>query len=280
MKTAITITGIILIIVVCILTINFMLSTSITKVYVTNIQGEVMIETDTKTQTITEEKIISKSNSIKTQENSKATVVIHESLILNLEPGTNIVIKNIDKAQLEIDITQGEVWAINLGINDVQSIKYITENYEITTFDGQLKITPEKVEVFDGIIELLAYDQWYEGNRWDILILQNTTVESQERDETQTNQMIISAEEMLEQIINIRIREIQKITKHRFLLKSIYRTDIAELNDYINKLDNDHTLTQKAPLQTDAMQRSILLTKKISEQKSLIKSSKMATFEQ
>lgn len=271
MKKIALISGISIIVIAIIATLIFVLTPSVDTAYITSIKGEVFIN-DKLAQ---EGQKLSLNDIINTKENAQAVVVLYESVLVTVDPLSQIQIKDLAKDKLEVHVEKGSTWNKFLRLNGVEGYAVSTPNTVATVRGTEFSIDLFKDLVAEGIVEVQKDGEIVQVialkkvlTDQDRLLIENFTDE----DKAYVKQRL---EQTLENLIQLRQHEIDK---NGFLIKTLkvtYGLTDQKIQEHLDAIDdgrlNPYELYEQSIIKTDSLLRMVHISEKIADQKALIK---------
>lgn len=229
---------------------------------------------------------LSESDIIETLSSGKASVILYESVVVNLEENTKIKISDLQKAHPKIEQEKGSTWNTFTKLFGVKEYTLQSGNSVASIRGTSFSLSENKIFVGDGNV-----DYKYDGTTF--LVDKNKVVEngisrkltSQEKKQILTNYM-----ETLDQLrflrkktieenpiiikMAIKMVRIEKTTNEGDLISQRQITE-SEIDLLLDKVDNGELsiseIEAKAPKFIAPINKVLQLTKEIIKVKALIK---------
>jgi hypothetical protein len=213
---------------------------------------------------------LKQGDSIQTSLDGEATVILYESIMVVLEPDTEIIIDNLIKSHPKIIQSKGETWnkftnlfgveeyTITSG-NSVASVRgtsfILTEN-KIIVDEGEVEFTidGEDFLLIDEVIEKIGE----EINRRELTLEERARVK-------------LRIERLIDSIKKLREVEINKNSRLLSFVKSQYGITDEDIRIFFEDADSGkidlYEFKEKSPFKIESLEKIIKLTEKINELK-------------
>lgn len=223
---------------------------------------------------------LSESEGVKTLANSEAAVVLYESIIINLDPETEIYLSNLTKEHVKVSQPKGTTWNKFTGLAGVEGYSVETPNSVATVRGTWFKVGMTEILVLEGIVSVEYKGQTFTLEEGDLLLLDSGS-DSNHSGGTITDYSSLSPEEKavvagklkdtVEELKELRAREIDKI-KDNLLVREVmdsYGISDSNIAYQLDKADSGgydlNELINKSPVKTDSMYTIKDLTEQIIE---------------
>ena len=229
---------------------------------------------------------LSESDIIETLSSGKASVILYESVVVNLEENTKIKISDLQKVHPKIFQEKGSTWNTFTKLFGVKEYTVQSSNSVASIRGTSFSLSENKIFVGDGNVD-------YKYNETDFLVDKNEVIENgisrkltlQEKRQISTNYMkVLDQLKFLRQktieenpiIIKIALKmvKIKKTTKEGYLISQRQITE-SEIYSFLDKVDNGEILISeieaKSPKFITPINKVIQLTKEMIKVKALIK---------
>jgi hypothetical protein len=208
---------------------------------------------------------------IETKEDSYATVILFESIIINLDPNTKITLTDLMKEHPVVDQEFGSTWSKFTGLLGVESytIKSDTTFASVrgTSFQFLIDENGEKVFTEEGRVDVRMRDKNFilTANQ----VAEDITGEAIKREATDEERGILSEKDvrLVKSLTDLRDEELQK---HPVLVESIkmkYNADEEDFKRTMDEIDQGmysvDALVERAPVKTEGVLKVAELTKQI-----------------
>ena len=215
-----------------------------------------------------------------------SSVILYESIVVNLEENTRIKISDLEKAHPKISQESGSTWNTFTKLFGVKEYTLQSDNSVASIRGTSFSLSENKIFVGDGNVD-------YKHDGTTFLVDKNKVIEngisrkltSQEKKQILTNYM-----ETLDQLkflrkktieespviikIAVRMVKIEKTTKEGDLISQRQITE-SEIDLFLDKVDNGELsiseIEAKAPKFITSINKVLQLTKEIIKVKALIK---------
>ena len=225
--------------------------------------GSVMVNGESVTGNVH----LSQGDIIETESNGFATVILYESVVINLESDTKITIDELIKAHPKISQEKGETWNTFTELSGV-------EDYSINTGNSIASVRATSFGIREGYVLGGEGETDYEFQGETFLVsagkvvetVKNQTVERAATPE-ELQKIREKMEKAIEELRYIRDLEINKKPALYSLLKS--RTGLTDQEIRQSLLDADDGLVdvdefaEKSPIKTETIDKIVEITKSI-----------------
>jgi len=94
------------------------------------------------------------NDKVRTSAESEASVVLYESAIISLDPGTEVSLADLDKEHLKVKQASGSTWNKFTGLLGVKSLSVETPNTVATVRGTSFEVNMDSVIVAEGSVEV------------------------------------------------------------------------------------------------------------------------------
>ena len=202
---------------------------------------------------------LSLNDRVRTEANSEAAIVLHESVIISMEPETEIVIQDLAKAHLKAEQPRGSTWNKFTGLAGVDGLSIETPTTVATVRGTDFGVDMDAVLVGEGTVEIE-----YGGEkqvipagrkaviRDGVLVIEDLTPEDWAR-------IRKSRENTIKTLHVLRLREVDK---HPFLARQLMKKYSLTENDiqaHLEKADSGgydlNELEKKSPVKIQSVKK-------------------------
>ncbi|MBI4141155.1 FecR domain-containing protein [Candidatus Woesearchaeota archaeon] len=227
--------------------------------------AQLHIESGTVTvngNTVTNDQTLSSKDVIETT-NGKATVILHDSIIISLEPNTKITLDSLTRKNPVVSQPTGTTWNTFMKLTGVDGFDIKTSNSIASVRGTGFQLTDKKVLTADGTVT-------YNDAGKTFTVTEMTAVE-QGLQRPANNEEKTSVKNYYRQTVN-ELKRMRKteMNKHQFLMRMI-KTQYGMSDDMINKkMDEIDTGTinvddimRQAPVTPASLNKLAMMTKEI-----------------
>ncbi|MBN1645373.1 FecR domain-containing protein [Candidatus Woesearchaeota archaeon] len=257
----------------------YKITTSPTKVAILHIeQGQVQVDKGKGWTNAIDEMNLAEDYKIKTLGDGMASVILYESIIISLEPNTEVNIADLSKEHIKLDQQEGTTWNKFTALAGVKGLSIETPTTVATVRGTSFEVTIDSVTVGEGTVEVE-----YDGEK--IKVEKDEKVEIKEETKEGKKQLKAVkkalAQEEKQKIANKmqrtvrvmkKIREME-VKKNEFLARQLQKQyDISEeeVKEYLEKADRGEfdleEVEKKAPVKIEAVRKIKEMTQEIIKQ--------------
>ena len=235
--------------------------------------GAVEIDKGNGWQAATDQMKLGLADKIRTG-TGKASVVLYESVIISLEPNTEISLKDLSKNSLKIGQPSGQTWNKFTDLAGVSSLSVETPTTVATVRGTYFGVGMQAVLVGEGIVVVEKDGQKIEITAGKKATVKDGKLVEEELTPEELAGIIAQMQGTLEQLKNLRMREVQKNSFLANQLKKQYQIQDDQIKEYLGKADrgelNLEELEKKSPIKIEAVHKIRLITEEIIKQNKAI----------
>ncbi len=212
---------------------------------------------------------------VKTGANSEAAVVLYESIIISMDPETEIFIKDLATKHVKADQPSGSTWNKFTGLAGVEGFSVETPTTVATVRGTEFGVDMDKIIVGEGEVEVTHANQKVVVTAGHKVSVQDGKLVIEELTEEEWAKVNAGRENTIKALKILRIREVEK---HPFLakrLKKQYDLTDADIKEYLEKADRGEfdldELEKKSPVQMESVKKIRAFTEEIIKQYNLMK---------
>ena len=212
---------------------------------------------------------------VKTGANSEAAVVLYESIIISMDPETEIFIKDLATKHVKADQPSGSTWNKFTGLAGVEGFSVETPTTVATVRGTEFGVDMDKIIVGEGEVEVTHANQKVVVTAGHKVSVQDGKLVIEELTEEEWAKVNAGRENTIKALKILRIREVEK---HPFLakrLKKQYDLTDADIKEYLEKADRGEfdldELEKKSPVQMESVKKIREFTEEIIKQYNLMK---------
>jgi len=236
------------------------------------VTGAVLVDTGSGYQAITEDLELSSQDKIKTQD-GEATLVLYESVVIDLEPNTEVVVEDLSKNQLKLTQPSGSIWAKFTKVTGVKGLEISTPQTVATVRGTFFGLQSDRALLGEGTLDVAVGSNQLTLSGVQKSVLDNgapvlTEVTSEDR--------ALLEERRLRMVNNLKTVRAQEVAKHKTVLtlfEKRYGLNYEQVLAKLEELDNNdadlNALEQQAPIRLKAMKKIIKMTEEIRSLKKL-----------
>ena len=208
---------------------------------------------------------------IETGTDSEATVILYESLVINLEPNTKITLDDLTQAYPKIIQEKGETWNKFTKLSGVTAYSIISGNTVASVRGTAFAFSKDKIVGGEGEVEFII-----DGKQFKVR--ENRVVEKLkdkigERDANNEEKEMINkrTERTIRELRRLREKQIEKHPRIFNMIKSRLNMDNAQIKIFFEDADEGRVdideIARKSPIKLSAIDKVVKITEKIREMK-------------
>jgi hypothetical protein len=216
-----------------------------------------------------ESQILEEKDVISVSDTGSASIILYESVVVVLDSGTTITLKEIAKKNLELVQENGGTWSQVTGLLGINK-------YTIRTSTSVASVRGTGFYFNDSLLFVGEGKVDYEKMEQSFLVEEGKAIEDfgqilKEREMTSEEKEIILTKkaEVIKHLKELRNLELAKHQKKIDMLKERYEFTDEDIQDYLEKADrgeiNLEEIRDKSPIKLDSVEKIIFITNKIKE---------------
>jgi len=200
-------------------------------------QGDVQVNQGKGWASATDGMDLDMQDRVKTLANSEAAVVLYESIIISMDPETEIFIKDLAKSHIKAEQPTGSTWNKFTGLAGVEGLSIETPTTVATVRGTDFGVDMEQILVGEGEVEVE-----YKGEKYVIKAGKKAVIRDGElviEDLTPEDWAKINGERenTIKTLKTLRLREVEKHPIIAKRLKQQYDITDADIKEYLEKAD-------------------------------------------
>lgn len=267
--------GIIAVVVILAAVGYFMLTGSTTvKAFLSIHQGDVQINHGKGWINAIDGMDLSEKDNVKTLANSEASVVLHESVIINMAPETELSISSLAKSHAKIEQPSGSTWNKFTGLAGVEEFSVETPTTVATVRGTDFEVNMDSILVGEGEVEV-----GYQGNKLIIkggkkAVVKDGKLVEEDLTEEDWARILDNRGITIDVLKVLRLREVEK---HPVLAKQLqkqYDITDAQIKEYLERADRGEfdldEVAQQSPVKLKSVDKIKEFTEEIIKQNKLM----------
>ena len=213
--------------------------------------------------------ILNEEDLIKTSGNGRATIILYETLVVSLEPDTEITITDLRKKHPQLTQTSGETWNTLTKVIGIEEYTIQSGNSVASIRGTTFLFTVDKLVVYEGEID-------YEIDSQSFKVVKDNVVE---RVDGVVSERVLNAEERAkllviktrarDQLQWLREREIEKQPRTVNIIKNRFDLTDEDIRKFFQDADEGivdlEELKNKAPVNVGLIEKVTKITVEIRE---------------
>jgi len=222
---------------------------------------------------VTEYSELKQGDVVETGEDGLATVILYESVVVNIDPNTKINIDDLTKEHPKISQEGGETWNQFTKLFGVEEYTIKAGNSVASVRGTAFAITEEKIVVDEGEVEYEIGNQKF--NVLEGRVIEKIREEIKEREITQEekDKIKLKEERIIKQLENLREREIKKHPKVLNYVKDKFSLEDKDIKEAFKEIDEGkkdiNELEKKSPVKVESIDKIKRITEIIQEKKGI-----------
>jgi hypothetical protein len=211
---------------------------------------------------------------IKTGENSEASVVFYESVVVSLDPNTEISIEELSKKNINLKQNSGSSWTKFMTIMGVSGITIETPNTVATVRGTNFGVDMFSVFVDEGLVNVKSGSDEYDIGAGENSLYEEGKLTKGKLTEEQKKKIIEFKKRQISILKEIRIKELEK---KKIIVEKLLQANglsFEELPKYLEDIDRGegdlNEISKNIPIKIESTEKVIKITEKIREEKSRI----------
>ena len=224
---------------------------------------------------VTKDITLNEGDLIETLGNGVATLILYESVIINVDPNTKITLDELSKKYPKISQEGGETWnkfTKMLGVvsydnqigNSIASVR--------ATFFG---FKEDKIIVGEGKVVFSFNDATYNVDEFNVIENVDGRIIQRKATKQELYEIKIRMEKSIESLKYLRSLEIYKKTLLVSVIKSTQGLTDEDIQRNLGDVDNElldiDELAEKSPIKIESIEKIVAITKSIQQMKESIK---------
>lgn len=268
--------GIVAVVVILVAVGYFMITGSATvKAFLTIHQGDVQIDHGSGWISATDGMDLSEKDNVKTLTNSEASVVLHESVIINMAPETELSIGDLAKSHAKIEQTSGSTWNKFTGLAGVEEFSVETPTTVATVRGTDFEVNMDSILVGEGEVEVE-----FKGDKISVTggkkaVIRDGQIFIEDMTEEDWNRILGNRQMTVDVLKILRLREVEKHPVLAKQLKKQYGITDAEIKEHLDKADKGEydldELAEQSPVKLKSVDKIKEFTEEIIKLHNLMK---------
>jgi hypothetical protein len=275
--------GIIAVVVILAGFFYFQITGSTTVVAFLNVEeGSVQVNQGKGWVSATDEMNLGLNDRVKTLDDGYASVVLFESTIISLEPATEVLIQNLEKAEQRIRQEAGSTWNKFTGLAGVEGLSVETPTTVATVRGTSFGVTMDAVYVGEGDVEVDMEGEKMMVHAEEKVVMEEEMVDGKMKrravkkafSEADRERIMPKMQRSIRVMKKIREMEIKKKEFVAKRLQSQYGVTDNEVTEHLEKADRGEydlkEVERKAPVKMEAVRKVRMITEEIVDENKAI----------
>jgi hypothetical protein len=211
---------------------------------------------------------------VKTLTASEASVVLHESVIINMAPETELFVSDLAKQNLKVDQASGSTWNKFTGLAGVEEFSVETPTTVATVRGTSFEANTDSILVGEGIVEVDYQGETVEVPGGKKAVIRDGKLVVEDLTEEERARLYGRMGRTIDVLKLLRLREVEKHPILAKQMKKQYGITDAEIEAHLEKADrgeyNLDELADKSPVKIKSVYKIKEFTEEIIKLNNLI----------
>ncbi|VVB81646.1 FecR protein [uncultured archaeon] len=240
-----------------------------TKAFLNIFKGQAQVDQGNGYAPATNGQNLALNDHVKTLPESEAAVVLQESVIINLEPETEVYIKDLSEKHIKVSQNTGTTWNKFTGLTGVEELSIETPTTVATVRGTFFGVKMNEILAGESNVEVA-----YQGEKYNLKEGQKAVIKDGKlttEDLTAEDWAEVKAQ-MQKTIESLKILRMKEVEKHPILaqqMKSRYQITDEMIKEQLDKADKGeydlNEIIQKSPVKIKSVYKIKEFTEKIIE---------------
>jgi hypothetical protein len=207
--------------------------------------------------------------------NGKAIIILYESIIVQMDPDTEVSIEELSKKHTKLNQNSGSTWNKFAAIAGIKNFEIETPTTVATVRGTSFWVDMQSVGVTEGNVDVNMENKLMKVGAGKKAVLRQQVAKLESLTPEEVKKAITKKQVVVRVMKDLRQQEIEKHKTTYNFVKRIKGWNDADVNRYMDKMDNgeysEDELRRKVVLPSETIDKFALLTKEIKRQKEDIK---------
>jgi hypothetical protein len=203
--------------------------------------------------------------------NGKAVVILYESIIIQMDPDTEISIEELSKKNVKVAQNSGSTWNKFTAIAGLQNFEVETPTTVATVRGTTFWVDMESVGCVEGNVDVRMANKLLKLTAGTKAMYQDGDPVMKHFTEEDRQRALLMKEKIINHLKNLRQEEIEKHPTTYKLVKSLRGWDDGDVKRYMERLDkgefSEDELKKKVVLPAETIEKFAMLTKEIRKER-------------
>mgnify|MGYP006292796445 CR=1 FL=1 len=221
---------------------------------------------------------LASSDKVKTGASSEASLVLHDSVVLDIHEGSEVWIEDLSQENPRIRQESGSSWVKFLGIMDVDTFSVSTPTSMATARGTAFEVNMDSIKVAEGTVEVVVDGHTFTVEIFEKVELVDGSYVKTEMKDDEKEQLVVKMEDNLETLKRVRDEKIRlEYSRFQALFdEALAEEDLTfeEAMSQIGKLDRGEVsleeVLSRSPVESRRIDHIAELTREIQEYHELI----------
>ena len=210
---------------------------------------------------------LAEQDHVKTMQDSEAAVVLHESVIVNMAPDTELFIKDLTKEHVKVEQPSGSTWNKFTGIAGVEGYSVETPTTVATVRGTGFEVNMESILVGEGEVEVEYNGEKYKVKLGKKAVIREGQLVIEDLTEEDWARIRREGSQAIEAWKVLRMKEVEKHPILAKQLKKTYGVTDEEIQARLEQVDRGEydldELAKKSPVQMESVYKIKAFTEEI-----------------
>jgi len=206
---------------------------------------------------------------IETKEDGKATVILYESVIINLDSNTKVTLDSLVKENPRISQEGGETWNKFTKLSGVQEYSVSSGNSVASVRGTAFAFKKGKLMTGEGEVDFEIDGKKYKVGKNKVVEKLEDKINEREASQDEISEMGKKEERTIKMLKILRQKEIEKHPKVVGIIKSKFNLDDEGLKNKLEEADEGkfdlEEVAKLSPIKISSIDKVVEITKKIIE---------------
>lgn len=212
---------------------------------------------------------LKQGNIIETSADGLATIILYESIVINLEPNTKINLDDLTEGNPSISQEGGETWNQVTNLFGIESYTVKAGTSVASVRGTAFSVAEEKIIVDEGEVDYEIDSQNFRVAKDKVVEKIGETIRERNIRPDEQNALKVKRQRAIQQLKNLRELEIAKHPKVVNLIKDRYGVSDEDIRKGLREADegkiNLEEFKDKLPVKIESADKIIQITEKIQE---------------
>ena len=244
-------------------------SSPTTKAFLNIFTGQVQVDQGSGYTSATDGQKLALNDRVKTLPEAEAAVVLQESVIINLDPETEVYIKELSEKHLKLEQKSGTTWNKFTDLAGVEDLSIETPTTVATVRGTFFGVKMDAVLAVENDVEVTYKGQKQNLKQGQKAVIKEETLSIEDMTPEEKTEAI---RQMQKTIASLKILRIKEVEKHPILAKQMkdrYQITDEMIKEYLDKADRGeydlNEVVQKSPIKMASVYKIKAFTEKIIE---------------
>ncbi len=240
-----------------------------TKAFLNIFTGQAQVDQGNGYTTATDGQKLALDDHVKTLQETEAAVVLHESAIINLDPNTEVYIKDLSEKHLKIEQKSGTTWNKFTDLAGVEELSIETPTTVATVRGTFFGVKMDTILAAENDVEVTYKGEKHTLKQGQKAVIKEETISIEDMTPEDKAE---AARQMQKTIESLKILRIKEVEKHPILAKQMknrYKITDEDIREHLERADRGeydlNEVIQQSPVKIKSVYKIKEFTEKIIE---------------